>query len=165
MTLVVVLGLSACGAKAGAPNQTSTTTTAPTITTAVAAPPAIPEPRTEKWIDLGVGDCLANVPQVDLGEVDVTLVDCAAAHKAEVYFRGDLTVNAAIPDVANRECGAELPKYTGQSVGESRYAVTYLVDSNQDRTTFEPTVGPAPSTVICLLEDAHSQSLTGSARR
>jgi hypothetical protein len=164
-SLVLTLCSFGCGSHTGPVNQMSTSQPTTTTTTAIAAPLPNPGPRTEKWIDLAVGDCLTDIPQVDLGDVAVTIVDCAAVHKAEVYFRGALTVNAAIPDVANRECGAELPKYTGQSVDAGRYAVTYLVDSNQDRTTIEPTIGPAPSTVICLLQDAHGQALIGSARR
>ena len=41
------------------------------------------------------------------------------------------------------------------------YAVTYLIDSNQDRTSNNP----LPSTVICLLQSANVHPLTGSARR
>jgi hypothetical protein len=164
-SLVIALGLPACGADSGTPHQSSTSQPTTTTTTAIAAPPPIPGPRTEKWIDLDVGDCLTGVPQVDLGEVDVTRVDCTTPHMAEVYFRGPLTVNEAIPDVANSQCSAQFVAYTGLSFVGSRFAVTFLVDSNQDRTTIEPTTGPAPSTVICLLQDAHGQPLTGSARR
>lgn len=41
----------------------------------------------------------------------------------------------------------------------SRYAITYLIDSNQDRTSANPT----PSTVICLLQVGNGQALTGCA--
>jgi hypothetical protein len=162
ISAISAASLNACGTHVGSPAQAPPSQA--TTTTAAAAPPPVPGPRSEKWIDLDVGNCLADVPQVDLGEVDVTVVDCAEVHKAEVYFRGPLTVNAAIPDVANSKCATELPKYTGQG-DSTRYSVTYLVDSNQDRTTIAPTVGPAPSTVICLLEDPTGQPLTGSARR
>jgi hypothetical protein len=118
-------------------------------------------PDTHKWVDLKVGDCLAAVPAVDLGEVSVSLVDCAAAHAAEVYLRVPVEVNAAVTDVANRECAAGVPTYTGRSVDGSPYSVTYLIDSRQDRTSNNP----MPSTVICLLQSASGQALTGSARR
>ena len=39
--------------------------------------------------------------------------------------------------------------------------MTYLIDSNQDRTSNNP----LPSTVICLLQSANGHPLTGSARR
>jgi hypothetical protein len=39
--------------------------------------------------------------------------------------------------------------------------VTYLIDSNQDRTSSDP----APSTIMCLLHAANGQPVTGSARR
>ena len=69
--------------------------------------------------------------------------------------------DTAIADVANRDCAAGFASYTGKSVDGSSYSVTYLIDSNMDRTGGTP----MPSTVICLLQRANGQSLTGSARR
>jgi hypothetical protein len=89
----------------------ASTTAAPTpisTTTAVAAPPTTRNPRSEKWIDLQVGDCLAELPSSDPSVVTVTVVDCGTAHAAEVYLRGPLAVNAAVADVANRECASGL---------------------------------------------------------
>ncbi|HEY0227312.1 MAG TPA: hypothetical protein VGC05_13175, partial [Mycobacterium sp.] len=51
--------------------------------------------------------------------------------------------------------------YTGEPVDGSSLSITYLIDSNQDRTGANPT----PSTLICLLQAANGQSLTGSAHR
>ncbi len=82
------------------PVSALSTTPAPTI----AAPPMPLGPETHKWVDLQVGDCIAEVPAVDLGAVAVSLVDCADAHAAEVYLRAPVEVNAAITDVANRAC-------------------------------------------------------------
>ena len=90
----------------------------------------------------------------------VTLVDCATAHAAEVYLRAAVEVNAAIADVADRECAAGVSQYTGRVLAGSAFVVTYLIDSNQDRTSANPT----PSTVICLLQAANGQPLTDSAR-
>jgi len=53
-----------------------------------------------------VGDCLADPPPSDPSVVTVSVVDCAIPHSAEVYLRSDVEVNAAIADVADRECGA-----------------------------------------------------------
>jgi hypothetical protein len=117
-------------------------------------------PETHKWVDLQVGDCIAEVPAVDLGAVAVSLVDCADAHAAEVYLRAPVEVDAAITDVANRACAAGFSDYTGRSVEGSPYAVTYLIDSNQDRTANNP----LPSTVICLLQSTSGRPLTGPAR-
>ena len=117
--------------------------------------------HTEKWIDLQAGECVADLPPGDGSRVDVTVVDCATAHLAEVYLRAPTAVNAAIATVANRDCAAGLTPYTGQSVDSGRFSITYLIDSNQDRTGANPT----PSTVICLLQSAKGQPLTGSARR
>jgi hypothetical protein len=160
--------LPACGTtdlKGGQTSVIRTSTTAATTpastTTAMAVRPTTRNPRSEKWIDLQVGDCLADLPSSDPSVVSVTVVDCATTHAAEVYLRGPLAVNAAIADVANRQCVSGFPQYTGQSVDGSSYAVTYLIDSNQDRTSDNP----APSTVICLLRAANGQSLTQSARR
>jgi hypothetical protein len=93
--------------------------------------------------------------------VTVTVVGCATTHAAEVYLRTAVAVNAAIADVANRECVSGFREFTGRSVDGSRFAVTYLIDSNQDRTSSNP----FPSAVICLLQDADGRSLTASARR
>ena len=89
--------------------------------------------------------------------VTVSVVDCAIPHSAEVYLRADVEVNAAIADVADRECGAGFTQYTGQSVGGSPFVVTYLIDSNQDRTS----ANPLPSTVICLLQAAERRAADG----
>ncbi len=129
--------------------------------TTIPAAPATRNPRSEKWIDLQVGDCLAELPPTDPSVVTVNVVDCATSHAAEVYRRGPLAVNTAIADVANRDCASGLPPYTGQSIDGSPYAMTYLIDSNQDRTADNP----VPSTVICVLHAANGQPLDGSARR
>lgn len=139
-----------------APVSSVSTTPAPTI----AAPPMPVGPETHKWVDLKVGDCIAGIPAVDLGAVAVSIVDCADAHAAEVYLRAPVEVNAAITDVANRECVSGFADYTGRSVEGSPYAVTYLIDSNQDRTANNP----LPSTVICLLQSTSGRPLTGPAR-
>ena len=93
--------------------------------------------------------------------VTVSVVDCALAHAAEVYLRADVEVNAAIADVADQLCGAGLTRYTGQAAGGGPFVMTYLIDSNQDRTS----ANPLPSTVICLLAASNGGPLTGSARR
>jgi hypothetical protein len=161
-SLVAVILLSACGTTDLKPGQsTSHTSTTVITTTAVAAPPTTRNPRSEKWIDLQVGDCQAELPSNDPSVVTVTVVDCATTHAAEVYLRGPLAVNAAVADVANQECASGFSQYTGQAVDGSPFAVTYLIDSNQDRTADNPT----PSTVICLLHAADGQPLTRSARR
>jgi hypothetical protein len=118
----------------------------------------MPGPRTEKWVDLHVGECLADPPPSDPSVVTVTVVDCATAHQAEVYLRTAVEVNAALDDVANRDCSAGLAQYTARS--GSPYSTTYLIDSEQDRTSNNP----MPSTVICLLQDTNGAALTGSAR-
>ncbi|MGO9385405.1 MAG: hypothetical protein ACLP4W_25760 [Mycobacterium sp.] len=150
-----VLSLGAwCGLAAGALLAACATVTA-------SAAPAPQGSRTEKWIDLQVGDCVADLPPADLSRVTVTVVDCATAHLAEVYLRAPMAVDAAVANVANRDCAAGLAPYTGQSAGGSPYSITYLIDSNQDRTG----ANPAPSTVICLLQAGNGQPLTGSAHR
>jgi hypothetical protein len=160
--------LAACGTTDLRPGATSTgptsraaSTTPVSTSTAVAAPPTTVSPRSEKWIDLQVGDCLAELPSTNPSVITVSVVDCAAAHAAEVYLRGPLAVNDAVADVANQQCAAGLSRYTGQFVDGDPLSVTYLIDSNQDRTADNP----APSTVICLLHAADGHPLTASARR
>jgi len=154
--LAALIMLTACGAKDTAPPTRSTSATrsvAATATTSVAAQ----GPQIKKWIDLQVGDCLADPPPVDPGVVMVSVVDCAIPHAAEVYLRTAVEVNAAVADVADRQCTAGLKQYTGGGP----FAMTYLIDSNQDRTS----ANPLPSTVICLLQASNGGPLTGSARR
>ncbi len=137
------------------------TKAAATAVTAVPAIPAMPGPRTEKWIDLKIGECVTDLPPADLSRVTVTVVDCGTAHLAEVYLRAPMAVDSAIANVANQDCAAGFASYTGQSVDGSPYSVTYLIDSNMDRTG----ATAMPSTVICLVQRANGQLLTGSVRR
>lgn len=141
-------------------NSTTSNLTTPSALSTSAAPPAAPAAQ-KNWFDLQVGDCLGKVPQVDLGEVTVPVVDCATPHPAEVYLRAPVEVDAAIADVADQKCDAAVTDYTGQPAGDGHLVVTYLIDSNQDRTVADP----LPSTVICLLQSANGQPVTGSARR
>ncbi len=144
-----------------APPTAPTSAAAAAVTGTGPASPATPGSRTEKWIDLQVGECVADLPPADLSRVTVTVVDCGTAHLAEVYLRAPMAVDTAIANVANRDCTAGFASFTGKSVDGSPYSVTYLIDSNMDRTG----TTPMPSTVICLLQSANGQSLTGSARR
>jgi hypothetical protein len=167
VALAALALLTACNGGAGSSVATSTNppSTTPaqaavTTTTTVAAPSTAQGPRMEKWIELQVGECLADPPPTDPSVVTVSVVDCAVSHAAEVYLRADVEVNAAVADVADRECGAGLTRYTGQSVGGGPFVVTYLIDSNQDRTS----ANPLPSTVICVLTASNGGPLTGSAR-
>lgn len=150
--------VAACG---GSPHTTATLTTTSTSAMVSATPapatPVAPASRTVKWVDLQPGDCLADPPPADPSVVMVTVVDCAGPHLAETFLRAPVPVNEALSDVGNRECSAGLAKYTG---GAS-FSISYLIDSEQDRTSNNP----YPSTVICLLQGANGQTLTGSARR
>lgn len=149
--------LAACTAHAGRAGPTST----PAATSAVKATMTPLGSHTEKWIDLQVGDCVADLPPADLSRVTITIVDCGTAHLAEVYVRAPMAVDTAIANVANRDCAAGFAPYTGKPLDGSPFSVTYLIDSNQDRTS----ANPLPSTLICLLQAANGQSLTGSAHR
>jgi len=158
-----VAALSACGADKAAestPPSATPTSTAATTAAADAAPPPTQAPRTRNWFDLDVGDCLTVLPRIDLGDVAVPVADCATPHAAEVFLRAPVEVNAAVADVADHKCAAGLSRYAGRS-GSGPYSVTYLIDSNQDRTSNNP----LPSTVICLLQSANGHPLTGSAGR
>jgi hypothetical protein len=144
----------------GFPALSALSTTALLAAGSTGSAQAAPASRLESWINLQVGECVADLPPADLSRVTVTVVDCGTTHLAEVYLRAPLAVDTAIASVANRTCAAGFAPYTGHSVDGSRYSVTYLIDSNQDRTGANPT----PSTVICLLQGANGQPLTGSAR-
>jgi len=155
--------LAACGSNTSATPSSNTssapspTTTAAQLPSPVPIVPMKPNARQAKWVDLQVGDCLSTPPPTDPSAVEVTLVDCAAPHIAEVFLRANVAVNDAIAGVADQRCAAGLAQYTGQN---SRYTSTYLIDSNMDRTGHTP----LPSTVICLLQSATGGSLDGSAK-
>lgn len=156
--------LAACAAPApppaAGPTPLTTIVGAPSPSAPRSAPPSPPvaAPTTRDWVDLVVGDCVAAVPAVELGEVGVTMADCAAPHRAEVFLLAPIAVNDALTGVADRECAAGLGPYTGGATAD--LSVTYLIDSRQDRTDNNP----LPSTVICLLQRADGAPLTGSAR-
>lgn len=138
------------------------TTTPPTVTTAAPAPAPAPKPmRSQNWTALQIGDCLAAPPSTDPAVVTVDLVDCAVPHQAEVFVRANIPVDTALSDNANAQCATGLTQYTGSSAVGGGYTVTYLIDSDQDRTSNNP----LPSTLICLLQSAQGQPLTGSAKR
>ncbi len=155
--------LSACAAAPSRPVATSTAPSTTAVTTpVVAAPQPTPATRTVNWFDLDVGDCLADPPPIeDPNAITVSVVDCSTPHQAEVYLRAPLAVNTAIPDVADRKCDDGFTRYTGEPVGSGTFAITYLIDSNQNRTSSNP----EPSTVICLLQAAAGGALTVPARR
>src|SRR5260370_25573542 len=131
--LAAVSLLAACGTEP-AKNTITPHATAQPSTTAAAKLGS----HTEKWINLQVGDCVTDLPPADLSRVTVTVIDCATAHLAEVYLRAPMAVDTAIANVANRDCAAGFAPYTGQSVGGSPFSITYLIDSNQDRTRANP---------------------------
>lgn len=143
---------------ADATAESSKPTTSAASAVATQATPAAPRAVTKQWVDLTVGECVAEVPAVDVGEATVTVVDCTTPHRAEVYLLAPVAVNAAIADVADRECAAGVGAYAGSSAGLS---VTYLIDSKQDRTG----AIPLPSTVICLLQSVGGDQLTGTVRQ
>ena len=128
--------------------QTTASPSAAATTEVVAPPAPTSTAKTVNWFDLDVGDCLSDPPPVDPTVISVAVVDCATPHRAEVYLRAPMAVNTAIADVVERTCGAGFASYTGRSVGDGSYSTTYLIDSNQNRTSSNPD----PSTVICLLE-------------
>jgi hypothetical protein len=165
--LTALAMLPACGAhgdhadttSAGATASTTTATTVVT-STAVAAAGSPQSPGTKNWVDLDVGDCLLDPPPSDPSVVTVAVVDCGTNHAAEVYSRVPVGVNAAIADVADRECAESLSEYTGRP-GGSGFVMSYLIDSRQDRTSDNP----EPSTVICMLQAGAGAPLTRSAGR
>lgn len=162
LALAAVVPVSLVAVGCGAPRESAPATTGTASASAsAAAPPSAPptqSPRVANWIDLQVGDCLAETAPTDPAVVTVTVVDCAGPHLTEVFLRAELPVNAAVADTANQQCAAGLPQYTGGSA--AGYSISYLIDSEQDRTDNNP----YPSTVICLLQSAAGQSLNGSAR-
>ena len=116
-------------------------------------------PGTTRWTDLRPGQCLVEPPPTDPAVVTVTVVDCGKPHLAEVYGRVNVPVDAAVTGTASNQCETGFAQYTGHPSTGSAYTITYLIDSDQDRTSNNP----LPSTVICLLQGGQGQSLNGSA--
>lgn len=161
--------LSGCAAKkpaepaASSPSSEASANPQSSASSAAAPAPASPTqpPRTENWTALKAGDCLADAPPSDPAVVMVTIVDCAQPHLAETYLRAPIPVDAALDGTANTQCQTGFTQYTGRAAAGSPYTVSYLIDSDQDRTSNNP----LPSTVICLLQGAQGQPLTGSAHK
>lgn len=158
VAIALAAGCASTAAPPAAPPSSSPPAAATTTTTTTSSAPTA---RTVDWFDLDVGDCLADPPPVDPTVIAVSVVDCTSPHHAEVYLRAPLAVNTAITDVAGRKCNEGFTEYTGEPVGSGTFAVTYLVDSNQNRTSSNPD----PSTVICLLEAVDGSALVVPARR
>lgn len=162
-SLTALVLLSSCGygtsGDSGGPASSTSTTAATTSTTSAAvAAPSIAQ--TKNWFDLAVGDCLTEIPAIEVGAVTTTVVDCATPHQAEVYLLAPLAVDTAIDKIAGQKCAEGFVNYTGQGVNDSPLRVSYLIDSNQNRTANNPT----PSTAICFLQNANGEPLTKSAR-
>lgn len=162
VAIVVLLTVPAIAAGCGARKSDTTPEIAAQIPSATTSPASTTiSARSEKWIDLKAGDCLATPPSSDPAEVTVTVVDCATPHLAEVYLRANIPVDTAVTGTANQQCETGLLDYTGSPLSGSAYTISYLIDSEQDRTFNNP----LPSTVICLLQGAQGQSFTASARQ
>lgn len=171
VALVATAVLAGCDAKKPADNTPAASSAGTSVNSssgssssasagAAASPTPTKAPRTEKWINLQVGDCLADVPPSDPAVVEVTVVDCSQPHMAETFVRAPIPVDAALDGTANAQCEAGFAQYTGRASAGGPYTIGYLIDSHQDRTGNIP----LPSTVICLLQGAQGQSLTGAAR-
>ncbi|QEN15353.1 hypothetical protein ACRDU6_24065 [Mycolicibacterium sp. ELW1] len=157
---LAITAAAGCGGRATT-TSTPTTTYPPTSTNTPAVTTPAVQPRPVKWVDLKAGDCLVDPPPADPAVVQVSVVDCGQPHLAETYLRVPIPVNDALDDVATRECATGFQRYTGTAAPAGAYTTSYLIDSDQDRTSDNP----YPSTVICLLQGANGQTLTGSARR
>jgi hypothetical protein len=160
LPVVALALLSACGHSAPQPSST-TTSVSPVTTTAITTTiTTTPAAQTKNWFDLAVGDCVTEIPAIDTGAVTTTIVDCATPHQAEVFLLAPLAVDTAIDKVATEKCSNGFVSYTGQSFVGNSFQITYLIDSNQDRTANNP----MPSTAICFLESSDGSQLTKSAR-
>lgn len=162
--LIVGAALTACGGGQHVAGPSSGQPATSTHSATPAAPPsaaALGKEQSTAWVDLQAGDCLVDMPPTDPSVVMVTTVDCAAPHRAEAFYRGDVAVNDAVAGVADQACASGFASYTGQPAAGSGLSVTYLIDSRQDRTSNNP----EPSSVICVLYAADGTELTRSARR
>jgi hypothetical protein len=157
-SLTALALLPSCGAHGSGVASSPEPATRPSTPIVLTSP--APTTQTKNWFDLEVGDCVAEIPAIDTGVVGTTVVSCSAPHQAEVFLLAPLAVDTAIDQVAMTKCAKGFVDYTGQPFNGNSFAVTYLIDSNQDRTANNPT----PSTAICLLQAADGMPLTKSPR-
>jgi len=166
--LIVLAALPACGgmstppstqSAAGQPKASQTSTAGPDAAPATPAQSAGAAAATARWTELKPGQCLAAPPPTDPAVVIVDIVDCVKPHSAEVFLRVSIPVDAALTGTANAQCESGLAQYTGNPSAVGQYTITYLIDSDQDRTSNNP----LPSTLICLVQGAQGKPLTGSA--
>ena len=114
VAIVALLAVPVSAVGCGAQQLEKTPEIAAQIPSATASPASTTmSARTEKWIDLEAGDCLAAPPSSDPAEVTVTVVDCATPHLAEVYLRANIPVDTAVTGTANQQCETGLLDYTG----------------------------------------------------
>jgi hypothetical protein len=162
--LIVLAALPACSGKAAPPSPQSkasqTSAVGSGAASATASQSAGAAAATARWTELKPGQCLAAPPPTDPAVVIVDIVDCAKPHSAEVFLRVSIPVDAALTGTANAQCESGLAQYTGNASAAGQYTITYLIDSDQDRTFNNP----LPSTLICLIQGIQGQPLTGSAR-
>jgi len=71
----------------------------------------------------------------------------------------NIPVDTALTGNASAQCESGLGQYTAGASAAGQYSITYLIDSDQDRTSNNP----LPSTLICLLQGAQGQPLSRSA--
>lgn len=161
-SLTVLAGVPGCGGKSAQPASQNSPAAAPTTPhggASQAGSPTGSAPATARWTELKPGQCLAAPPPTDPAVVIVDIVDCTKPHSAEVFERVSIPVDAALTGTADAQCNSGLAQYTGNSAAAGQYTITYLIDSDQDRTGNNP----LPSTLICLLQGPQGQPLTGSA--
>lgn len=161
-SLTALAAVPSCGAKSAGPATQASGSSTPTkagATVPSATPSASTAPATTKWVDLKPGQCLAAPPPTDPAIVTVDVIDCTTPHAAEVFLRVNIPVDTALTGNANGQCETGLAQYTAGASAGGQFSITYLIDSDQDRTSNNP----LPSTLICLLESAQGQPLTRSA--
>src|SRR6185312_599917 len=99
--LTVLALLSSCASK---DSEESPRASSGMPTTQITLAPTPAGPQTKNWFDLKAGDCLTEIPAVDTGAVETTVVDCGTPHQAEVFLLAPLAVNTAIDQVAMEKC-------------------------------------------------------------
>ena len=115
---------------------------------------------------LTVGECFNYVNTTDANEDQVNLpspVDCSKSHSDEVFSVFEYPNASGFPGyeqigtIQQTRCETDFQTYVGTSWENSSYTISY--DSPDEQTW-----AAGDHQIRCLLEDANSGQLTGSAR-
>lgn len=162
--LLLSAGLAGCGSAPPAPTPTSAAAPTPT-----AEPSPVGEPvhtgATVDLLSLAPGQCLARAELEDPAVAELSLLDCAAAHDAEVFAvltadDGEFPGEEALVARAREYCVAAFESFVGIPWARSRLDFVVLVPDELTWTTADDRL----SACVLVTPQYVAGSLSGAAR-